>query len=210
LCFTLDCKRIYREWGLIGGMIQGNFHDYEPINEGKANALNPEEAALADYHRVIKQKVKEGYVKTDCLIDLPDLPDHLEAFDLDNIPTAFCCSKPTQKISAKAIDKLVRTGNAKFFAKYNGGCHYIRVDSMGEVTIFTRRWDDHTAKYPFLVQAVKDHKIPLSTLMIVEICIDPGLGLDHMTAFKKFAAISKVDTVKGVVGPNVDETIVGR
>jgi len=204
---TLSGSRITREWGLIGGVVQGVYHDYKPINEGKSNMLTPEMAAEEDFIRIIETKEKEGYVRTVTLTDLPVLPDTIETLDLDNIPTGFCCSKPTKLITDTAIDKLIKSGNARFFVKYNGGCHYILIDSMGEVHIYTRRWDDHTSKYPSVVKAVKAKKPPKSTLMIAELCIDPLLNLDHMTAFNLFASIAKADTLNGACKPDQTESL---
>lgn len=204
--FTLENRRLTREWGLIGGISQGTYHDYEPINKDKANELTAEEAAEADYDRIIIKKVKEGYELAEDLENLPKLGNMVDV-DINNIPTNFCCSKPTQTVTAKAIDKLIKSGNAQFYVKYNGGCHYISIDSEGHISIFTRRWDDHTAKYPSIVKAVTEAGWPPSSLFIVELCIDPSLGLDHMWAFKHFASIAKADTNKGQLMADQTESL---
>lgn len=197
ILLTLDgMGGLTREWGLIDGATQGTHHEYEPINKGKANELSPEEAAQADFDRILATKVKEGYALTEDLENLPEMGDK-DTLDLDNIPTNFCCSKPTQKVSVRALNKLIKSGNAKFFVKYNGGCHYLAVQSDGQIKVFTRRWDDHTEKYPSIVKAVKKAGWPPNSLFIVELCVDPLLGLDHMRAFKFFASIAKADTNKG-------------
>jgi len=51
-----------RTWGLNGGKAQSTKHTYNTISQGKANELTPEQAAKEDYHRIIAQKCKEGYV----------------------------------------------------------------------------------------------------------------------------------------------------
>ncbi len=196
LSLTLEGKRITREWGLLSGATQGVYHDYESINEGKANELTPEEAAQADFVRIKERKVKEGYVCTDSLSNLPEM--EATPLDLDNIPKSFCCSKPTQQISEKAIDKLIKSGNARFFAKYNGSCHYLLVRSDSSIGIYTRRWDDHTSKYPSIVKTLKTKNLRPLTLLIAELCIDPLMQLPHMTAQKHMSEIQKANTVKGV------------
>lgn len=188
---------INRKWGLVGGKLQTKTHQYEAINVGKANELSTVMAATADYNRIIDTRVKEGYVLTDTLEDLPEFTDPLLDINLDHIPTEFCLSKPTQDISEAAIDKLIASGNARFFAKYNGGCHYIVIGSTGKAKVYTRRWDDHTAKYPGVVKAAEAKGYPPNTMLVVELCVDPLLGMDHMMAFKTFASISKSSTVNG-------------
>lgn len=196
-------SRIGRRWGLIDGTVQTNFHEYEAINKGKANELSSSMAARVDFNRVIKEKTKEGYLLVDSLDDLPDMDiDPLDNLDFDDIDTAFCCSKPTQKITPKAIDKVIEKGNAKFFVKYNGGCHYFVVNGSGEIRLFTRRWADHTSKYPTVVADIKAHSFPIETIGIVELCIDPLLNRDHMWAFKQYAKIAKAGTLKGVCKEN--------
>jgi ATP-dependent DNA ligase len=196
ISLTLEGERVTREWGLLGGISQGILHDYEPINKGKANELTPEQAAEADFNRIIERKEKEGYVRTDSLETLPELK--AAPLDLDHIPKSFCCSKPIKQISIKATNKLIKSGHAKFFVKYNGGCHYILINSEGVIFIYTRRWDDHTSKYPDLVKAVKKKNFRPSTLLIAELCIDPLLQLPHMIAQQRFSEIQKANTTKGV------------
>ena len=207
LLFIIDGKRITREWGLIGGEIQGNYYDYGPNNVGKANAMTAEEAAEADFNRITAIKMKEGYTPTETLESLPALPEHDEIVDLNDIPTEFCCSKPTQTITPAAINKLLKSGHSKTFVKYNGGCHYIVIDSTGEISLFTRRWDDHSSKYPSIIEDVKRHHLPAETMLITEFCIDPLMSLDHMTAQKRFSEISKANTNKGVCKPSQEKAL---
>jgi len=189
---------ITQTWGLVGGKTQTKTNQYKAINAGKANELTPARAAAADFNRIINKKVKEGYVLTDSLDELPEFTDPLLDIDLDHIPTQFCLSKPTKDISVKALDKLIASGNARFFVKYNGGCHFIVIGSDSKAKIFTRRWDDHTTKYPKVAKAAEAKGYPPKTVLVVELCVDPLLGLDHMMAFKAFGSIAKSNTTKGV------------
>jgi len=169
---------------------------YQTINAGKSNEQNPEQAAQADYDRIINKKLNEGYVRTDSLESLPDLHP-TRNIDLNNIPVQFCCSKPHTSISTKALDKLIQSGNAQFYIKYNGLCHYILVDLQNQIKIYTRRWHDHTVKHPEIVQDVKDLNLYPGTLLIAELVIDPNLKLPHMKAFSIMSSISKSDTIAG-------------
>lgn len=196
---------IYREWGVIGGKIQTTQNEYGILNEGKANQMSPVDTAHADYDRLVKRKIKEGMVSVKDLDNLPDL-DSIPKIDLDNLPTALCCSKPIQKISKAALTKLLKSGNSKAFIKYNGLCHYIVIQPDQEIRIYTRRWIDHTIKYPEIVQDIREQNLPPGTMLISEFIIDPSLMLPHMTAFQLMLGISKTDTVKGICREDQTET----
>ena len=181
---------------MIGGKTQTKPSTYTAKNIGKKNVVSAEKSAEAEVTKIVKKKVNEGYVITESLTELPTFSDPFD-FDLDNIPVEFCCSKPIKEITEAQIDEVISSGSARFFVKYNGGCHYIHVNSTGKVFIYTRRWNDYTSKYPKIVEFVKAKRFPVNTLMIAELCIDPSLDLDHMRAFKLFAEISKTDTLNG-------------
>lgn len=204
--FDLNEATVTREYGLIGGVIQGTSHTYEGLDIGKSNERTPEQVAEEDFDRLIKTKIKEGYVITPNLDDLSGLNQERK-MDLDNIPEEFCISKPIKTISRLAIDKLIKTGNAKFFVKYNGICHYILINSTGEVKLYTRRWGDHTSKYPEIVKDVKAADFPNNTLLLAEFCIDPTKRIPHMTAFQLMCKISKTDVVDGVCTEDISRSL---
>lgn len=200
LTLELEGNEITKTWGIMEGKTQTKTSAYKAKNVGKKNEISAEDAAINEMNKIIKTKIKEGYKETDSLDNIPVFEDPFD-FDLDNIPKSFCCSKPTQTITEPDLNKLISSGSAKIYVKYNGGCHYIHINSMGEVQIYTRRWDNHTDKYPHIVKAVSE-QLPVNTLMIVELCIDPLLGIDHMKAFKLLSEISKTDTLNGECKPS--------
>jgi len=202
---SLDGDTLNREWGLLKGKVQKTSHTYDYINKGKANELNSEEAALADYFRIIEKKTKEGYITTESLDVLPDLENNNMNFE--NLPEQFCCSKPHTEISKSKLDKLKEEHKAKFFIKENGLCHYILVTDTNEIKIYTRRIDDHTRKYPKIVEAVQAIGYPPNTLLIVELTIDPALNLPHMESFNLMSSISRSDTLEGKVKENITQTL---
>ena len=184
-----------RVWGLVDGKFQETSNTYDYINKGKANQLDPEQAAILDYNRIIQTKTKEGYIITESLDELPDLDS--SEMDFNNIPLEFCCSKPNTKISDKKLNTLIKSNRVKIDRKYNGLCHFILITSDNEIKIYTRRLDDHTRKYPDLVESIEKQNFPSNTLLIGELIIDPNLGIPHMEGFKLISQISKSNTVKG-------------
>lgn len=197
---------VYREWGLVDGKTQTTSNTYDYINKGKANELNPVEAAEADFNRLIDTKMKEGYIEVDSLDNIPVLAD--PNMDFDNLPVQFCCSKPNISITENKCNGLVATDDAGFFIKENGSCHFILITSTDDVKIYTRRIDDHTAKYPKLVEAVKGIGFMPKTLLAVELGVAQTKKFNtHMKRFKRFQSISKSDTVKGKVKDDITKTL---
>lgn len=186
---------VHRVWGLIDGKFQETSNTYDYINKGKANQLDPEQSAMTDFERIIQTKTKEGYIITESLDDLPDLDNN--EMDFDNIPLEFCCSKPNSSIDDKKLNSIIKNGTVTFNQKYNGLCHHILINSVGAIKIYTRRMDDHTVKYPYLVDSVRKQNFPPNTLLIGELVIDPLLDIPHMEGFKLISQISKANTVKG-------------
>lgn len=202
---TLSDAFVSREWGLVGGKPQETSEGYGFTNAGKANQLTPNETAKADYDRIIKNKIKEGCHVVENLDSLPDFSE-VQEIDLDNIPSSLCLSKPKQKTTKTALNRLIKSGNGRFFIKYNGLCHYILIDSKGEVKIYTRKWFDHTRKYLDIVKDVLELDLPNSTLLGVELVVDPLLLLPHMTAFSLMNSIHKSDTLKGELKEDLTKT----
>lgn len=207
--FTLEYDTVSRVWGLVGGKTQFTSNTYDYINKGKANELNPIEAAAADYDRLIEKRVKEGQKIVESLdtLDLKELDE--DAMDFENLPVQFCCSKPYTSISKTKLNKLIAQRKARFFQKENGLCHFISITPNKEIKIYTRRIDDHTEKYPAIVEAVKALGLPPNTLIATEFTVSISDEFHtHMERFKRISSISRSDTLKGKVKDDVTKSLV--
>lgn len=206
IILLLEGDTVSREWALIGSeKIQKTSNTYSYINKGKANELSPAESAKEDFERIITNKTKEGYAIAESLDKLPDLDSN--KMDFNDIPVEFCCSKPYTSISEFKLNKMIGNEKARFFIKENGVCTYILITEDQDVKIYSRRIDEHTKKYPKIVEAVKSIRYLPNTLLITEFVIDPSLKIPHMEGFKLMSSISRSDTLKGKVKENIDQTI---
>jgi len=201
----LEDNTVRRIWGLIDGKTQTTSNTYDYINKGKSNQLTPKKAAEEDYNRIIDTKIKEGYIITETLEELPNLDRN--KMDFNNLPVKFCCSKPYTSISKTKLDKLIKKDSVIFHIKENGLCHFILITENSDVKIYTRRIDDHTRKYPKIVKDIKKLNYPPKTLLIVELVIDPELKIPHMEGFKLMSSISRSDTLKGKVKEDITKTL---
>lgn len=203
---VLEESVVTRTWGLVGGKTQETSNRYGYINKNKSNEFTPEQAAEADYNRLIEKKIKEGYSKFDNIKELPDSDEDLMNFD--NLPVAFCCSKPKISIDKETLDVMIRDGTARAFVKENGGCHFIQITSTGEVKIYSRRISNYTAKYPELRAAFEGMCLPPKSLFAAELVVDKSdKFVGHMERFKRFASIDRSDTLNGCVKKDVTKTL---
>ncbi len=205
IILTLEDAVVSREWGLIDGKTQTTSNTYDFINKNKTNELSPSEAALDDFNRLTIKKKKEGYIEVEYLDKLPDL--EASNMNLDNLPVQFCCSKPHTKITKKTLDKLIAKNLVRFFIKENGLCHFVLITSKNEVKIYSRRIDDHTRKYPKLVKAFDNLKLPAGTLIAIELVVDDSIYKMHMERFQRVSSISKSDVLNGQVQESIEKTL---
>ena len=112
IVLVLDGDTLTSRWGKIGGKEQTTSHTYKTINAGKSNELTPEDAALADFFRKSEKKKREGYQQVDEIKEFVESKE--ETLNFDDPQTSFTLSKPVTKISDKALQKLIDSGNAVF------------------------------------------------------------------------------------------------
>ena len=195
-------------WGQLGGAEQETANTYDYINEGKSNELTPEDAALSDFQRKKDRKIKEGYKEVDSLDDAEAVAE-LDEMNFDSPPTSFAPSKPIKTISEPKLQKLIDDNAAIMQVKENGLCHFIIVGSNLEVKVYTRRMDDHTTKYPAIVDAANDlidqGCFGAKTMLMTEFVAS---GFDrHMEGFNWMQRISKSNTSKGVCLPSQEKAL---
>jgi len=190
-------------WGLIGGKTQTKMTSYQPKNVGRSNEMSIMDVAIADIERKVARKVKNGYR---IVPDLDNIGTAAEPdkMDFDNPPTSFCPSKPISQPTAKHIEKAT-AGTHIYQVKENGMCHYAFFGSTGKVRIFTRRMNDHTAKYPGIALNLKQACIPKNSVLGIELVVSPGIG-NHQENHKYMQQISKVDTHKGELKDDLTES----
>lgn len=198
---------VIKKWGYIGGAESTTDNGFGFTNEGKSNQLTPEEAAEASWERDCKKLIRDGCVLVADLDHIPDLTV-VPPIDLDCIPTPLTLSKPSQSIGVRTLGQLIKSGFAKFFIKYNGLNHYAVIGANGKARLFSRKWFERTTKYPAIIKEIEDLQLPVSTMLVVELVIDPLLRIPHMNAFLRMCKIDKTDTLKGVCADDQSDSIV--
>ncbi len=206
ITLNLEGSTVSRVWGLIGCKEQTTSHNYKSINEGKANELAPEQAAKADWDRLIADRIKEGYKPVDSLENAGGVAK-LDTFNFDNPPTSFSPAKPIKEIANEKLARMLAKKQILPTLKENGLRHFIFVGTNRQVTIYTRRMDDHTRKYPHIVEAVKNLMIPSCTVLDCEFVVKTKTKIGHTLAFNLMQGISKSDTSSGKVKEDLTRTM---
>ena len=215
---TLEGPTLSREWGLVDGKVQTTSHTYSTINAGKKNELSPEKAAEADFIRIRNRKIKEGYGHIlaqdeggEVWVDTSgNIGEETKTLTFETIPTELCVSKPISKLNENKVVKAMVKNKVQYQVKYNGLCHYVLCTPEGKIKLYTRRMDDHTAKYPSIVKALERDKelFPPSSIFVGELCVDPTLNMPHMEAFKRACEIARVDTLEGKLKNDQSEALI--
>ncbi len=150
-------------WGLLGGATQSTTKVCVGKNIGRSNETTPAEQAIAEMEQKTEKKMKEGYALECPTIELfyDKTPDE---FDLDNLPKAFCPSKPISKMP----DKVYCDPTAYGQRKHNGHC-LILVKGKGPGKVYTRRMEDitrHVGRLPIIHDALA--VLPEGTFLLHE------------------------------------------
>jgi predicted DNA-binding WGR domain protein len=141
------------EWGAVtksGNSPHGATSDI-PGPKGKAGKsyFTAEQNAKFTYERLIRKKKEEGYIELGIVSEASS-----EINFTIPLPKNLCFSKPKNSIEPDQLEDIVRTG-AIFTRKVNGMGTIIYLDVEGDVTIYSRRMDDVTEKFPHAVPRSK-------------------------------------------------------
>ncbi len=199
ITLTLEGAIVSRTWGFIGCKTLTTSDTKVAINRGKANEISPERAAQADFKRLMDDRMKEGYRITKSL-SLGESVAGFDRLDFDNPTTSFAPSKPVTEISDEALDKLFERNRAHVQVKGNGLRHFLfQGTERWDVRIYTRRMEDHTVKYPSIVEYARKLYLPACSVLDMELMVDPERKYEdkHMSAFSTMQSISKLDTLNG-------------
>lgn len=216
----VDGSRYFTRHGLLGGQMQETSKLGKAKNQGKVNAISPEQDALAEARRLCRKKWDfEGYdefvgeVNVDNRIGRPSIP-HL----LASLPGNFSLYKPHTSVEeSKPLMEKVVAGQALFTLKRNGLATWVVVDAHGNINIYSRRnrpWhknegpkekDDGTldystviplaTRYPHLVETVRTMRLPPNTMLACELV---NLNGDTKTDFAHVTSVEKSLTKEAI------------
>jgi len=209
----VEGREVRRFWGWVGGdKEQETSHIYSGMNKGKKNEISGEENALNNYRRIVDKNIRDGYAVVGEGMEMMDVAERFSRKEEEGkieleIDSSLCVSKPVSSVDVGKLEVLRKAGRLLYEVKYNGMCHYIVTDNDYKVSVYTRKWHDHSRKYVDIIESFK--KIDMfgerNTMVVGEMVWEDFDG-GHIEKFKKMSEISKVDCVGGVVKEDVSET----
>jgi hypothetical protein len=192
----VDGATVYREWGIRGGKLQTTADTKKGVNIGKANEKSPDTVAIEAFDRLKHDFLWDGYEEVDDFDSYrgmsyaKKMEATLKGFNFDAPPTFFTVSKPEKKVSVVEVAKLLRLDVLRVFVKYNGFC-YVATRGEGDAHIFSRKWDDHSAKFPEMVKTLTA-AMPVNSMWVCEMYNDDP-SKTHMENFNIMQSVSKSD-----------------
>lgn len=204
-----DGNVLVRQYGIRGNNLQ-TVRDPKRSKgkEGTKAFKTPEQVAQEDLERQIQKKKDEGYVE-----DINEVIDavgvHREAehvsdvklpFDFNNPPKSFAPAKPFNSYlpDLAKLDALAKQGRLWFQRKRNGNRHFIFIGDQ-RTTIWTRRMENATGKFPDVVAAVEAMRARTggminNTVLDAEFCVDVN-GRDDLYAV---GSVCRSDDAKAI------------
>lgn len=201
--WTLSVKgnQITTTWGQKNGKMQTTVDDVKSKGRIGTKAFKtPEEQALLEYERTITAMKERGYVENEK--DLVDIQDMSE-FSFQDMPVGFCPPKPIKKEpKLDAIEALITSGNALLQKKYDGGRILIRIDSNGEVALFTRTLEpcsEHFKQIRLGFQELATRHKLYDCLFDGELILGEGEKIEHFDLVNGLMPNTKAETAQAKI-----------
>lgn len=177
-------KQVIRRWGILDGKIQSTFNNFGPIQN-----KSPLRVAAECFERLIKGRIEAGFV-----YDLKDVRESNEIgasdMDFESLPLSFAPQKPIQAPPSPGGRKT-----RIILRKRDGQRHYALVTPSGKIIFYSCKMKDVTAKFPLVVKALSDLKIPPCTVLDGEIICDRN-GKDDFRSTNKVCRALPAEAAK--------------
>jgi predicted DNA-binding WGR domain protein len=172
ITFWTEGAEMHRKWGTEGSKEQFTHKTCEGKNEGKANGTTASEQAILEMNAKIEKKCREGYSLTKD--EILDEVTNAE-IDLNNLPKAFCPSKPTSKMPSKIANDPSAYGQRK----HNGHC--IILAKANENKVYSRGMEDITeymGGLPVVIELF--NKLGNGDMVLTEFCYEDKGGVERI------------------------------
>ena len=176
------------KWGLLDGAMQETSDTPGDCGvKGHSDYQTPEEYVLFCVDREIRKKEEQGYVE---YVNGKPLRKIATEVDFDKqLPKNLRFYKPQKEISDKKLKALEKSGCGVWTLKRDGMMH-VAVKGLKEWTIYSRRMDVVTEKYPHVIKSLEKLKVPSNTILLGEMVF---LRPDGRDDFKLTSRICRSD-----------------
>lgn len=182
----VDGRTVHTQWGEEGGKLQTGQDLGTWKNRGQANEIPPEQDALDVADRMIREKLRSGYVEGDHAV--------VRSRDLDlrlALPEQLRVYKPDNSLGAGLLRKMGRR-DVLFTRKRDGEAYPLVVHAGQGVAMYSRKmhrhhhlevggpaWED---RFPRICEEIRRLNLPPETMLLGELVSRPDLDLRWDTA----------------------------
>lgn len=171
----VEGEDVHQRSGKLGGKLKHTWDRPGSAGRKGTKAFKPADVrALERANKKIQDKVRKGYREVN--LDTNEVIEKASRqMDFHEIQRNFRFGKPLgrQPDADKATAKLVANGEPIFTIKRDGLCHFMLVTPDKDVRLYTRRLDECTASYPWLVHDMLQMGFPPRTIAAFElVCIN--------------------------------------
>lgn len=198
---SVNGNKITTTWGQKNGKMQTTVDDVKSKGRIGTKAFKTaEEQALLEYERTIIAMKERGYVENEK--DLVDIQDMSE-FSFQDMPIGFCPPKPIKKEpKLDAIEELINSGNALLQKKYDGSRILIRINSDGEVALFTRTLEPCSEHFMQIRRAFQEMAATwklYDCLFDGELILSKGEKIEHFDLVNSLMPNTKAETAQAKI-----------
>lgn len=162
---------VTRTWGMREGKMQNTVEKFAANSKMSAT-----EVAQFNFDRAIRFKKEEGYtsnlasVRTSSVMDDDDME---KAFASGELPDAFAPAKPISSIPRDEAIERAANGEFCIQRKRDGRRAYAMWSNEGNLTLWSRKIEDITDRFPFLVRTLAvEFSEFYDTILDMEIVVD--------------------------------------
>lgn len=181
-----DSETYMIKWGVLDGAMQIKTDRPGTCGvEGHSDFQTADKYALFCMNREIRKKIEQGYVEY-----VKGKPVREVATSVDftkPLPKNLCFYKPKTEISNDQLKKLEDAGRAVWTLKRDGMMHLF-VRANDNWTVYSRRMDEVTGKYPHIISTLEKLDVPNGTVLAGEIVVLNNDGSDN---FKNVSRICR-------------------
>lgn len=189
--------------GQLDGVMQ-EFSD-TPGSKGKEGTkayVDPVANCTFHVDREIRKKSESGYLE---LIDGKLIGEQINEINFNQLlPKAFTSYKPQTSISDSALDKLHKSGKARYSRKYDGFC-VLAVHHPDGWQIYSRRMDLMSGHFPNHINELTNSKLEVGTLLVGEMLCLKSDGKDDFKATSRVCRSLEEEARKLVESGEVPE-----
>ncbi len=191
--------------GQLNGAMQ-TFSD-RPGDKGKENTkayVNAIDNCTFHVEREIRKKIEKGYVE---YLDGKSVADQVTELKFDQfLPKNFCSYKPQTSIEEVTLQKIHKSGKARYSRKYDGMAH-LAVHHTHGWEIYTRRMDLTTERFPLHLQELKSSNFKVGTILIGEMVCQRADGTDDVKAISRICRSDPDEARKLIASQEVPEPL---